>query len=95
MLQLCDEDEFIDASVITGDLSDRGTYYLTEPGVYRVALNLRGPRAAFRRWVLHEVLPALREHGRASVGRGKVDPAAAIISTLREAVEATAEAEAR
>lgn len=38
---------------------------VTEPGLYRLIIQSRKPvGAAFRRWVFHEVLPALRKTGR-------------------------------
>lgn len=37
---------------------------VTEPGFYSLVLSSRKPEAkAFRRWVTHEVLPAIRKHG--------------------------------
>ena len=37
---------------------------VTEPGLYRLIFLSRKPEArAFRRWVFHEVLPCVREHG--------------------------------
>jgi prophage antirepressor-like protein len=37
---------------------------VTEAGVYRLALRSRKPEAkAFRRWLLHDVLPSIRRHG--------------------------------
>ena len=37
---------------------------VTEPGLYRMVLKSRKPAAqAFKRWVLHKVLPSIRAHG--------------------------------
>jgi prophage antirepressor-like protein len=39
--------------------------YVNEPGLYSLVLRSRKPRAkAFRRWITHEVIPALRRTGR-------------------------------
>lgn len=38
--------------------------YITEPGLYTVLVRSKSPRAKpFRRFVTHEVLPAIRKHG--------------------------------
>ena len=44
---------------------------ISEPGLYALILRSNKPEAeAFFRWVRHEVLPAIREHG-AQVVRGE------------------------
>lgn len=41
------------------------TNFVTEPGFYQLVMRSRKPEAkAFKRWVTHEVLPALRKTGR-------------------------------
>ncbi|MFD8919424.1 Bro-N domain-containing protein [Streptomyces sp. NPDC059569] len=38
--------------------------YVNEPGLYSLVLGSRKPQAkAFKRWITHEVIPALRKHG--------------------------------
>lgn len=76
-----DDDEVCQAPVITNDGSDRElpTNLINEPGLYSLILRSRKPEAkAFKRWITHEVLPAIRKTGRyeatpevavASIGR--------------------------
>lgn len=56
---------------------------VNEPGLYALVLGSRRPEArAFKRWITHEVLPAIREHGfygtEDTVERMLADPDAAI-----------------
>ena len=38
--------------------------YVNEPGLYSLVLGSRKPEAkAFKRWITHEVIPAIRKHG--------------------------------
>ena len=40
------------------------TWCVNEPGLYSLILASRKPQArAFKRWIIHEVLPAIRRHG--------------------------------
>ena len=40
------------------------TNIINEPGLYTLVLGSRKPEAkAFKRWVTHEVIPAIRKHG--------------------------------
>lgn len=40
------------------------TYVVNEAGLYNLILGSRKPEARrFKRWVTHEVLPAIRKHG--------------------------------
>lgn len=49
--------------------------YLTEPGIYRLIFRSNKPEAErFRRWVFHEVLPAIRQTGRFAVGEPVAAP---------------------
>jgi len=44
------------------------TYIVNEPGLYNVILRSNKPEAKdFKRWVTHEVLPSIRQHGSYSV----------------------------
>lgn len=55
-----DEDE---VTLISNEGS-RESNYVSEPGLYSLILGSRKPQAkAFRRWVTHEVIPAIRRHG--------------------------------
>lgn len=43
---------------------DQEMVFVTEPGLYRLALGSRKPQArAFKRWIVHEVIPSIRRHG--------------------------------
>lgn len=49
---------------------EQNVLLVTEPGFYRLVLSSRKPEAkAFKRWVTHEVLPALRRDGGYMVAR--------------------------
>jgi len=49
---------------------DQEMSYVTEAGLYSLILGSRKPEArAFKRWVTHEVLPALRKTGKYEVAR--------------------------
>ena len=40
------------------------TLIISEPGLYSLILRSRKPEAkAFKRWLVHEVIPAIRRHG--------------------------------
>lgn len=57
-----------DEAVLTGVLDSNGktqmTYVINEPGLYNVILRSDKPEAKdFKRWVTHEVLPAIRQKG--------------------------------
>ncbi|HEX9837117.1 MAG TPA: Bro-N domain-containing protein [Alphaproteobacteria bacterium] len=48
----------------------RNMIVISEPGVYRLVFTSRTEVAErFKRWLAHEVLPALRRHGRFEIGR--------------------------
>uniref|UniRef100_A8M019 Prophage antirepressor n=1 Tax=Salinispora arenicola (strain CNS-205) TaxID=391037 RepID=A8M019_SALAI len=62
-----DDDEVRQAPVTTDDGSDRVlmTNVVSEAGLYSLILRSRKPEAkAFKRWVTHDVLPAIRATGR-------------------------------
>lgn len=45
-------------------LAGRDPWFINEPGLYHVILTSRSEKAKpFRRWVTHEVLPAIRQQG--------------------------------
>lgn len=52
------------------------TNVINEPGLYTLILGSRKPEArAFKRWITHEVLPALRRTGEYSIGHGRITAA--------------------
>lgn len=57
-----DDDE---RSLHTVESGQRSMSIINEPGLYSLILRSRKPQAkAFKRWITHEVLPAIRETGR-------------------------------
>ena len=61
-----DEDEKfqLDANIINPEVGGRGTCIVSEAGLYSLILRSRKPEAKrFKRWVTHEVLPAIRKTG--------------------------------
>jgi anti-repressor protein len=82
-----DDDEVSLAPVTTNDGSGRElpTNLINEPGLYSLILRSRKPEAkAFKRWITHEVLPAIRKTGRYEV-------APAIPQTYAEALQLAAD----
>lgn len=63
-----DEDEFRTAEVVDSAGRRQRSYVVNEPGLYSLILRSRKPEAkAFKRWITHEVLPAIRKTGSYSV----------------------------
>lgn len=65
---ILDEDEVSEANVnsidIGPDSGGRAPLIITEAGLYSLVLKSRKPEARrFKRWVTHDVLPAIRRHG--------------------------------
>ena len=63
-----DEDERMTLSSNEGHSGQRGgaqsLNIVNEPGLYTLVLGSRKPEAkAFKRWITHEVIPAIRKHG--------------------------------
>ena len=55
-------------------LGQRGGWLINESGLYSLVLSSKLPEAkAFRRWVTHDVLPALRKTGEYKIKRNPVD----------------------
>lgn len=76
-------------------------YAVNEPGLYALVLGSRKPEAkAFKRWITHEVIPAIRKHGvyatPETVEKMLEDPDSMIkiLETLRDERQARLEAEA-
>ena len=67
-----EEDEFTISKVIDDMGRSQDTYVITEAGLYNLILRSRKPEAkAFKRWITHEVLPAIRKTGSYSVEQTK------------------------
>jgi prophage antirepressor-like protein len=64
-----DEDEFSTTEVVdTAGKRQPTAYVVNEPGLYSLILRSRKPQAkAFKRWITHEVIPAIRRTGRYEV----------------------------
>lgn len=76
---ILDEDEVTDANVNTIDIGPefggRAPLIITEAGLYSLILRSRKPEAkTFKRWVTHEVLPAIRKDGGYMVARKDETP---------------------
>ena len=63
-VELLDEDERNIIPVMDALGRPQNTYVVNDPGVYSLVLRSRKPEAkAFKRWLTHEVIPAIRKHG--------------------------------
>lgn len=63
-----DDDERDSTLISSEGGQERAANIINEPGLYSLILRSRKPEAkAFKRWVTHEVLPALRKTGRYEV----------------------------
>lgn len=70
-----EEDEFTTIQLTDALGRTQGTYVITEAGLYSLVLKSRKPEArAFKRWVTHEVLPAIRRDGGYMVARAGETP---------------------
>jgi len=59
-----DEKAQLDTNIINPEVGGRGTYIVSEAGLYSLILRSRKPEAKeFKRWITHEVLPIIRRHG--------------------------------
>jgi len=60
-----DDDEKITLRLTQGETARTSdTIVVNEPGLYSLVLGSRKPEAkAFKRWITHEVIPAIRKHG--------------------------------
>ena len=59
-----DEDEKSGVALTDPHGREQVTNVISEPGLYTLVLGSRKPEAkAFKRWVTHEVIPAIRKHG--------------------------------
>jgi prophage antirepressor-like protein len=63
-INLLDPDERNTVPVMDSMGRSQDTFVINEPGLYSLILKSRKPEAkAFKRWVTHEVLPAIRRTG--------------------------------
>lgn len=59
-----DDDEFTTTEVVDSIGRSQAMFAVTEAGMYSLVLRSRKPEAkAFKRWITHEVLPAIRKTG--------------------------------
>ena len=86
--KILDEDEKGVANIYTPGGEQQMTI-INEPGLYALIFRSRKPQAkAFKRWVTHEVLPAIRRTGSYSVSRGgQAGEIAARLTLLEEEVK--------
>lgn len=68
MLVRLDDDEkaTVEANIISNDVAagERSPIIVSESGLYILIMSSRKPEAkAFKRWVAHEVVPAIRKTG--------------------------------
>ena len=83
---LLDEDERNTIPVIDAVGRMQDTYIISESGLYSLVLRSRKPEAkVFKRWVTHEVLPAIRKTGKYAVRTSDAE------KVLAEALLAAAE----
>lgn len=59
---------------VRGDIPNRGLTIINESGMYSLALSSKLPGAkAFKRWIVHEVLPAIRKTGGYTMDKKKAE----------------------
>ena len=69
---------------------------INEPGLYSLVLGSRKPEAkAFKRWIAHEVIPAIRKHGGYIAGQESLSPEELMAKALMVAQQTLADREAR
>lgn len=91
-----DEDEKSSITLNDGTPGNPNKAIVSEPGLYALVLASRKPEArAFKRWVTHEVLPALRRDGAYVASDGTEDDATLMARALRAADRALRERDAR
>lgn len=92
-----DEDEVTTTHVTDSLGREQQTYIVSESGLYSLILRSRKPEAkAFKRWITHDVLPAIRKTGSygAPVGMSFEEMTAHVIGELTQRIE-VAQARAR
>lgn len=84
-LALLDEDEK-GVHIVDTPGGEQQMTIVTEPGFYKLVMRSRKPEAkAFKRWVTHEVLPALRRDGGYMVARADETPEELMARALKAA----------
>ena len=69
---------------------------VNEPGLYTLVLGSRKPEAkAFKRWITHDVIPAIRRNGGYLAGQEELSPEELMAKALLVAKKTLAEKEAR
>lgn len=85
-----DEDEKLTQTVFVSG-QNREVWLVNEPGLYSLILTSRKAEAkAFKRWITHEVIPAIRKTGVYAAEQGKVVPLSerqALIQSLKLTAE--------
>ncbi|WP_304225458.1 BRO family protein [Gracilinema caldarium] len=72
-LQRLDDDEKMIQKLFVSSKM-RNVWLVNEPGLYSLVLTSNKPEAkSFKRWITHEVLPAIRKTGSYAVGSGKAE----------------------
>lgn len=85
---LLDEDERHSMPVTDALGRQQQTLIVNEPGLYSLILRSRKPEAkAFKRWITHEVLPAIRRTGQYGVARQLPQSYAEALRELASTVE--------
>lgn len=93
VLRSLDQDEFGTTEVVDSLGRRQSSYIVSEAGLYSLILRSRKPEAkAFKRWITHEVLPAIRKTGTYSLSQVSRKELARLVL---EAEEAREEAENR
>lgn len=102
-LRLVDDDERVKVDVSQTDSAtlnrtsiNPSMWFVTESGFYTLALNSQAPGArVFRRWVTHDVLPAIRKTGRYDLAPALPKSYAEALRELAATVERAEDAEHR
>lgn len=94
-LQRLDEDEKGTCSISTPG-GPQEVSVVSEPGLYALVLGSRKPEArAFKRWITHEVIPAIRRTGGYLAGAERMTPEELMAKALQVAQKTLADREAR
>ncbi|CAJ1000994.1 BRO family protein [Brevibacillus aydinogluensis] len=93
--RLDDDEKLTQTMFVSGQ--NREVWLVNEPGLYSLILTSRKPEAkAFKRWITHEVIPAIRKTGAYAVDQSKVVPLSerqALIQSLKLTAELAEEME--
>jgi prophage antirepressor-like protein len=93
--RLDDDEKLTQTMFVSGQ--NREVWLVNEPGLYSLILTSRKPEAkAFKRWITHEVIPAIRKTGAYAVDQNKVVPLSerqALIQSLKLTAELAEEME--